>query len=105
MKGGEIFVPKIPSYKILDVLKALEKNPKYSLIGIRAGEKLHEELITKSDSLNVEEYNNYFIINPSYKVKKNKLKKIFEYNSKNNTKFLSPEEIRKLIKENQKDFE
>ena len=36
MKGGEIFVPKIPSYKILDVLKALEKNPKYSLIGIRA---------------------------------------------------------------------
>ena len=50
----------------------------------------------------MEEYNNYFIINPSYKVKKNKLKKIFEYNSKNNTKFLSPEEIRKLIKENQK---
>ena len=105
MKGGEIFVPKIPSYKILDVLKALEKNPRYSLIGIRAGEKLHEELITKSDSLNVEEYDKYFIINPSYKVKKNKLKKIFEYNSKNNNKFLTPEEIRKLIKENQKDFE
>jgi UDP-N-acetylglucosamine 4,6-dehydratase/5-epimerase len=105
MKGGEIFVPKIPSYKILDVLKALEKKPKYSLIGIRAGEKLHEELITKSDSLNVEEYNSFFIINPSYKAKKKKLKKIFEYNSQNNSKFLTPEEIKKLIKDNKKDFE
>ena len=105
MKGGEIFVPKIPSYKILDVLKALEKKPKYSLIGIRAGEKLHEELITKSDSLNVEEYNSFFIINPSYKAKKKKLKKIFEYNSQNNSKFLTPEEIKKLIKDNKRDFE
>tara|TARA_B100000424_G_C22930628_1_gene495078 strand:- start:108 stop:1085 length:978 start_codon:yes stop_codon:yes gene_type:complete len=105
MKGGEIFVPKIPSYKILDVLKALQAKPKYSLIGIRAGEKLHEELITKSDSLNTEEFKNYFVINPSYKVKKQKTKKIFEYNSKNNNKFLTSNEIKKLITEHQKDFE
>ena len=75
------------------------------MIGIRAGEKLHEELITKSVSLNVEEYNSFFIINPSYKAKKKKLKKIFEYNSQNNSKFLTPEEIKKLIKDNKKDFE
>ena len=52
MKGGEIFVPKIPSYRILDLLNAIQKNPKYKIIGIRPGEKLHEEMITESDSLN-----------------------------------------------------
>ena len=50
MKGGEIFVPKIPSYKILDLLNAIQKNPKFKTIGIRPGEKLHEEMITESDS-------------------------------------------------------
>ena len=105
MHGGEIFVPKIPSYKILDLLKAISKNYKYKLIGIRAGEKLHEELITESDSLNVLEFKNYYIIQSSYKKNNKKYKKIFSYNSKENKKFLTPQEIKKLIESNIGDFE
>ena len=67
MKGGEIFVPKIPSYKILDLLNAIKKNPKYKVVGIRPGEQLHEEMITESDSMNTEEFKNYFIIHPSFR--------------------------------------
>ena len=51
MKGSEIFVPKIPSYRILDLVKAIDKNKKIKIIGIRPGEKLHEEMITVHDSL------------------------------------------------------
>ena len=51
MIGGELFVPKIPSYRILDVVKAIAPKAKIKLIGIRPGEKIHEEMITKSDSL------------------------------------------------------
>ena len=103
MKGGEIFVPKIPSYKILDVLNAIQSKAKFNVIGIRPGEKLHEEMITESDSLNTEEFKDYYIINPSYKKNKNS-KKIFSYNSLNNQKFLKVKEIKELIKNNLKDF-
>jgi len=105
MKGGEIFIPKIPSYKILDLLKAISKTPKYKLIGIRAGEKLHEEMITESDSLNALEFKNYYIIQSSYKKNKKKYKKIFSYNSRENNKFLTSPELKKLIESNIGDFE
>ena len=107
MKGGEIFVPKIPSYKILDVLKAIKKNPKVKYIGIRPGEKLHEELITISDSINVIESKKYFVILPSYKKKTGKInkEKLFSYNSNNNKDFLSVNELKKLINLNKKNFE
>jgi len=107
MKGGEIFVPKIPSYNIIDLLKAVDKKPKYKIIGVRPGEKLHEELITESDSLNTQEFKEYFIINSSYKIVKNKqnLKNTFSYNSRDNIKFLKPNEIKKLIDLNIYDFE
>ena len=104
MKGGEIFVPKIPSYKILDVLKSIDNKAKYKVIGIRPGEKIHEELITESDSINTLEYKNYFVILPSYKKNKLQNKKIFSYNSKNNKKFLSIKILKKLIINNKKDF-
>ena len=104
MKGGEIFVPKIPSYKILDVLKSIDNKAKYKVIGIRPGEKIHEELITESDSINTLEYKNYFVILPSYKKNKLQNKNIFSYNSKNNKKFLSIKTLKKLIKNNKKDF-
>ena len=104
MKGGEIFVPKIPSYKILDVLKSIDNKAKYKVIGIRPGEKIHEELITESDSINTLEYKNYFVILPSYKKNKLQNKNIFSYNSKNNKKFLSIKTLNKLIKNNKKDF-
>ena len=107
MKGGEIFVPKIPSYRILDVLSAIKKNYKIKLIGIRPGEKLHEELITISDSINVVEKKKHFIILPSYKKIKGKInkEKLFSYNSKNNKEFLSINKLKELIQLNRKDFE
>ncbi len=105
MNGGEIFVPKIPSYKILDLLQSISHKPKYKLIGIRAGEKLHEELITESDSLNTEEFKDYFIIHSSYKKNKIKYKKIFSYNSRANKDFLTPKQLTNLINKNKDDFE
>ncbi len=104
MKGGEIFVPKIPSYKILDLLKSINPKPKFKIVGIRPGEKIHEELITESDSLNTLELKNYYIILPSYKKNIKKNNKPFSYNSRNNKDFLSIKSLQKLIQKNLKDF-
>ena len=65
MWGGEIFVPKIPSYKIIDIAKAISTKAKLKFVGIRAGEKLHEEMISRHDSINTIEYNKYFVIAPN----------------------------------------
>ena len=105
MNGGEIFVPKIPSYKILDILRAIHKNPKVKYIGIRPGEKLHEELITEGDSISCSEFKKYYVINPSYKTSKKKILKAFSYNSQNNKEFLTQKKIIELINLNKKDFE
>tara|TARA_Y100000389_G_scaffold203786_1_gene253463 strand:- start:3909 stop:4892 length:984 start_codon:yes stop_codon:yes gene_type:complete len=104
MKGGEIFVPKIPSYRILDLLKAIDKSFKFKTIGIRPGEKIHEEMITESDSINTQEFKNFYVIHPSFRKFKYNLNKTFSYNSKNNKKFLKIDEIKKLINNNLKDF-
>ena len=63
--GGEIFVPKIPAYNIMDVAKAVAPDAKIEIVGIRPGEKLHEEMITDTDSLSTIEFGNYFAILPS----------------------------------------
>ena len=63
--GGEIFVPKIPSYKILDVANAVAPNADKKVIGIRPGEKLHEEMITETDAFNTIEFDKYYVITPS----------------------------------------
>ena len=68
MVGGEIFVPKIPSYRIMDVAKAIDPKIKTKVIGIRPGEKLHEEMITLSDSYRTLEFKNHFVILPSTKL-------------------------------------
>ena len=111
MWGGEIFVPKIPSYKITDIVNAINPKAKIKIIGIRPGEKLHEVMITKDDSINTLEFSKYFVILPSsnlWSVKKfiNKEKKDkgkfmeygFEYSSSDNNHFLSVSDILKLIK-------
>ncbi len=104
LKGGEILVPKIPSYKITDVAKAIKSNAKIKIIGIRPGEKIHEEMITSSDSQDTYDFGNYYaIIVPAFlnNYKKKKLKKVkpgFSYNSGSNKNFLSVIELRKLIK-------
>ena len=107
-KGGEIFISKIPSYKILDVAKAINSNCKIKIIGIRPGEKIHEEMITSSDSYSTYDLGNcYSIIDQSNQTlvnfyKKNKkFKKIpagFTYNSYNNKDKLSVAELKTLIK-------
>lgn len=99
-KGGEIIIPKAPSYKILDLVKAINKNAKIKIVGIRPGEKLHEELISKDDNVNSYDLGKYFIINSNLNSRYNKYKKVlknFSYNSKNNNKFYSIVELRKII--------
>lgn len=106
--GGEIFVPKIASYRLLDLAKSICEESRIVFTGIRPGEKIHELLITKDDSTRTVDLGRYYAILPttkeysieSYcKKKKCKLvKKNFEYSSNNNTKFLKIHELRKLIK-------
>ncbi len=105
--GGEIFVPKIPSYNIMDVAKAVAPDSKIEIVGIRPGEKLHEEMITDTDSLSTIEFGNYFAILPStsnyseedyirhYNAKKVALG--FKYNSGTNDNWETVESLRKKI--------
>ncbi len=99
MKGGEIFVPKIPSVKIVDLAKAIVPGRKHKIIGVRPGEKIAEILITKDESKNTLEFKNHYIVNSEIfgQFKKNKYKlKNFEYNSTNNKNFLNEKQIRKI---------
>ena len=109
-KGGEIFVPKIPSYKILDLAEAIGPNCNKEIIGIRPGEKIHEELVTHADALNTIDIGDYYVILPTDKrlrnmyLNENKqfkiLPKNFVYDSYANQNYLNFEEIRELIKIN-----
>ena len=107
--GGEIFVPKIPSYRIMDVAKAIGPDCEYPITGIRPGEKIHEEMITASDSFNTVDLGDYYAILPvagvhtleSYcqLVGGKPVPQGFAYNSGSNPNFLSVEQIRQLIRE------
>ena len=104
--GGEIFIPKIPSYKIETVAKAIAPEAKMEYIGIRPGEKLHEEMITESDSYNTIEFDRYYAILPTdinkekylshYKAKD--VPQGFKYNSGTNTDWETVESLREKIK-------
>lgn len=106
--GGEIFIPKIPSYKILDVAKAIAPNSKLEIVGIRPGEKLHEEMITETDSLNTIDLGKYYAILPSvsfsYSIEDfmkhhnaNLVPVGFKYNSGTNEEWETVETIREKI--------
>jgi UDP-N-acetylglucosamine 4,6-dehydratase (inverting) len=105
--GGEIFVPKIPSYKITDVAEAIGPDCKQEIIGIRPGEKIHEEMITSSDSFSTYDLGKYYAILPqvtnwnldSY-IKEFNASKVpigFQYNSGENKEWVGVDEIRSLI--------
>lgn len=104
--GGEIFVPKIPSCKIETIAKAIAPNAILENIGIRPGEKLHEEMITESDSYNTIEFDKYFAILPSTADKQKyinhfngwEVPKGFKYNSGTNTEWETEETLREKIK-------
>ena len=109
MQGGEIFVPKIPSIKIVDLAKAMAPGKSQKIIGIRAGEKIHEIMCPKNSSNLTVEFKNFFVITPSisFEKKKNyfkynkivgkKVKEGFEYSSGTNKKFLSIDQIKKEL--------
>jgi UDP-N-acetylglucosamine 4,6-dehydratase (inverting) len=107
--GGEIFIPKIPSYRIMDVAKAIAPNCEHKVIGIRPGEKVHEEMITPSDSFYTYDLGKYFTILPSKpkweidnfiaEHKAKKVKEGFAYNSGENSEWETIESLRSLIKE------
>ena len=110
MWGGELFVPKIPSYRILDLAEAIAPKAKIRIVGIRPGEKLHEEMITATDAISTVEFHEYFVILPSieifnvedFRVRSNGYEGKFceygfSYNSGLNEKFLSVEELCELI--------
>jgi UDP-N-acetylglucosamine 4,6-dehydratase/5-epimerase len=108
--GGEIFVPKIPSYKIMDLAEAIAPECKKEVVGIRPGEKIHEEMITSSDSYTTYDLGKYFAILPAAPVwdidlfkKEFAAKKVpegFSYSSGKNDIFLDKEKIKQLIKLN-----
>jgi len=108
MWGGEIFVPKIPSYRIEDVARAIAPECEQKVIGIRPGEKLHEEMITKTDALNALEFKNHYVILPSIQLwDVERYTEVFEgqpcesgfcYNSGTNTDWLNVEQLREMIR-------
>ena len=111
-RGGEVFVPKIPSYRILDLARAIAPDCVHKIIGIRAGEKIHEEMITASDSPNVVDIGSYYVILPSFgATSKSDYMQLtggrpvlpdFSYNSGSNREFLSVDRLRQLISESLK---
>lgn len=107
--GGEIFVPKIPSYRITDVAKAIAPNTEQRIVGIRPGEKIHEEMITASDAFNTYDLGKYYAILPTVpnwdieafkqKFSATLVAKGFSYNSGENTDWVSPRELQDFIVE------
>jgi UDP-N-acetylglucosamine 4,6-dehydratase/5-epimerase len=105
--GGELFVPKIPSYNIMDLAKAIDPSCKIKVIGIRPGEKVHEEMISSSDSYNTYDIGQYYVILPTVVkwelgefINEYKAVKVpigFNYNSKENNTFLTVKELNSLI--------
>ncbi|QSB27950.1 UDP-N-acetylglucosamine 4,6-dehydratase (inverting) [Flavobacterium sp. CLA17] len=107
--GGEIFIPKIPSYKITDVAEAVAPNCPIEVVGIRPGEKIHEEMITSSDSFYTYDLGKYYTILPSVpnfklqeylnKFSAKKVEEGFNYNSGSNSEWETVDTLRVLIKE------
>ncbi len=105
--GGEVLVPKIPSYRITDVAQAIGPECEHPVVGIRPGEKIHEEMITSSDSLNTVDLGSYYAILPvgarysldeyCQQMNATPVEQGFCYGSGSNTDFLTVEQLRSLI--------
>jgi UDP-N-acetylglucosamine 4,6-dehydratase len=112
MEGGEVFVPKIPSMKVIDLARAIAPGAQVNVIGIRQGEKLHEVLISEDESRNTIELESMFVVQPaealwfgySWQEKGKLLQDGFRYASDNNTEWLDIEGIRKYIAPFEKQF-
>ena len=108
--GGEIFVPKIPSFKIRDLAKVVTPECKVKYIGIRSGEKIHEEMITANESQDIFDLGKYYVILPNKELieikrtqylrftKYKQVKYGFSYSSGNNSDFLNLKDLNKFVK-------
>ena len=114
MLGGEIYVKKIPSMNIVDIAKAVAPRAKHKIIGIRPGEKLHEQMIGYEDAKHTFEYDEYFKILPAIHNWSNDPKRIkngkavpekFVYSSDNNSKWMSSAQLSKWIENNEQKIE
>lgn len=106
MIGGEVFVPKIPSMKILELAKAIGPDCELKETGIRLGEKIHEVLITHEEARNTYEFDEYYLIEPQHRwwgkdtvIEGKKVNEDFMYSSDNNGRWLSIEELNEMIKD------
>jgi UDP-N-acetylglucosamine 4,6-dehydratase/5-epimerase len=106
MQGGEIFVPKIPSMRVLDLAKALAPDLPHRIVGIRPGEKLHEVMITRDDARMTLELPNYYVIQPAFSFWRGAaanysdargVPEDFEYTSRDNAQWLDAAALRKLL--------
>jgi UDP-N-acetylglucosamine 4,6-dehydratase len=111
MLGGEIYIKKIPSMKVTDIAKVIAPKAKHKIIGIRPGEKLHEQMISSEDSFSTYEYSNYYKILPQinewgkdkYRIKRGiKVPEGFVYSSENNSKWITKDELKEWISSNAK---
>lgn len=98
MKGGEIFVPKIPSMKVIDLARAMAPKAKLKIIGIRVGEKLHEAMILEDDARITKEFKDLFIIDNLNMHRGGKtLSERFKYTSDNNKEWMTAAQLRGLL--------
>lgn len=112
MQGGELFVKKIPSIRMVDLAYAIAPEAKMIEVGIRPGEKIHEVMITQEDARNTIEFNDFYVVKPAFG---NMLKSLdlsagipvldnFEYHSGNNNQWLSVEQMQKMLQESSFDL-
>jgi UDP-N-acetylglucosamine 4,6-dehydratase len=108
LRGGEVFVPKIPSMKITDIAAALAPGISYEVVGIRPGEKLHEVMITEDDSRTTYDCGDYYVIEPSFRFwdrkradlpETDRVPEAFRYSSDTNAEWLGPEDLLRLLGE------
>lgn len=109
MSGGELFVPKIPSMKIVDLVEAIAPGVKTEIVGVRPGEKLHEVMISSDDAINVLEYGDYYVIQPAHPwwddvqyvnlTGGGRVADDFRYSSDTNTQWLAVEELREIVEQ------
>ena len=106
MKGGETFVPKIPSMKVIDLAKVIAPDAEIKVIGIRSGEKLHEILLTEDEARHTKEFDDYFVVEPEHPfwqkdnfMDGDSLPEGFRYTSDGNDKWLTEDEIGKIVDE------
>lgn len=117
MKGGEIFVPRIPSMKITDLAKAVDPQCKQEIVGIRPGEKVHEILLSEDEARNALQYSECFIVQPNHHVKQGLSEFMhlgnnngqvcpegFSYTSNNNTEWLKINDLRQLVERISDDY-